>query len=193
MQVNPQDYSKALSYGKRYKFDRISRRLKGSNAAMRWKPLFLFALVLSLFSITGCKPSPESLLTAVKADNTEEAIKLIGKGADANSRTSPGGWSVLHYAAMNGNVEIVKALLKAGADPNYAGARDGQAKSALAKPYSLALGMLDVVCEVKPSEIDAKLRENGLDDPVLLKSAKDPKAVEKYQDVVELLINVTKD
>ncbi len=55
-----------------------------------------------------------------------------------------------------------------------------QANAALAvKPYSLALGMLDVVCEVKPSEIEAKLRENGLDDPALLKSAKDPNAVER--------------
>jgi ankyrin repeat protein len=160
---------------------------------MRCKSLFFFALVLSLVSTTGCKPSPESLMTAVKADNTEESIKLIGKGADANSRNTPNGWSALHYAAMNGNVEIVKALLKAGADPNYAGAKDGQAKSALAKPYSLALGMLDLVCELKPSEIETKLHENGLDDPVLLKSVKSPNAVERYQDVVGLLINITKD
>ena len=133
-------------------------------------------------------------MTAVRADNTAEALKLIGKGADANSRTSPNGWSALHYAAMNGNVEIVQALLKAGADPNYAGAKDGKANSALAlKPYSLALGMLDVVCEVEPPEREAKLRENGLDDPALLKSAKDPKAVDRYQDVVGLLINITKD
>ena len=133
-------------------------------------------------------------MAAVKADNTAEAVKLIGKGADANSRISPNGWSALHYAARNGNVEIVKTLLKAGADPNYAGTIDGKANSALAlKPYSLALGMLDVVCEIKPSEIEAELRKNGLDDPVLLKSAKDPKAVEHYQDVVGLLINITKD
>jgi hypothetical protein len=161
---------------------------------MRYKSLIVFAVALSLISATGCKPSPESLMAAVKADNTAEAVKLIGKGADANSRISPNGWSALHYAARNGNVEIVKTLLKAGADPNYAGTIDGKANSALAlKPYSLALGMLDVVCEIKPSEIEAELRKNGLDDPVLLKSAKDPKAVEHYQDVVGLLINITKD
>jgi hypothetical protein len=95
---------------------------------------------------------------------------------------------------MNGNAEIVKDLLKYGADPNYAATKNGTENAVLAvKPYSLALGMLDVVCEVKPSEMDAKLRENGLNDPVLLKSAKDPKAVEHYQDVVELLINITRD
>jgi len=160
---------------------------------MRCRPLLFFVLTLTLISATSCKPTPESLMTAVKADNTAEAIKLIGKGADPNSRTSPGGWSALHYAAMNGNVEVVQALLKAGADPNYAGAKDGKANSALSKPYSLALGMLDVVCEYGPSERAAKLREAGLDDPVLLKNATDPKAVEHYQDVVESLINVTKD
>jgi len=105
---------------------------------MRCKSLFLFALVLSLISLTGCKPDPASLMTAVRADNTAEAIKLIGKGVDPNIRTTPKGWSALHYAAMNGNVEIVQALLKAGADANYAGARDGQANSAARMPLDLA-------------------------------------------------------
>ena len=146
---------------------------------MRCRLLLLFVLALSLISVAGCKSDPTSLMTAVRADNTAEAIKLIGKGADANSRTSPNGWSALHYAAMNGNAEIVKALLKA----------------VLAlKPYSLALGMLDVVCEYnQPSDREAKLREAGLDDPVLLKNVKDSKVVEHYQDVVGLLINITKE
>jgi hypothetical protein len=161
---------------------------------MRCRLLLLFVLALSLISVAGCKSDPTSLMTAVRADNTAEAIKLIGKGADANSRTSPNGWSALHYAAMNGNAEIVKALLKAGADPNYAGAKDGKAGSALSKPYSLALGMLDLVCEYnQPSDREAKLREAGLDDPVLLKNVKDSKVVEHYQDVVGLLINITKE
>jgi ankyrin repeat protein len=161
---------------------------------MRCKSLFYFSVALSLFSVTGCKPNPESLMAAIKADNTKEAIRLIEKGADPNSLSSPNGWSALHYAAMNGNVEIVKALLKYGADPNYSATKDGKANAVLAvKPYSLALGMLDIVCELKPSEIEGKLRENGLDDPVLLKSAKDPNAVEHYQDVVGLLINITRD
>ena len=112
---------------------------------MKYKPLFLFALVLSFFPISGCKPNPAELMTAVKADNTENVKSLIGKGADANSRTSPNGWSALHYAARNGNVEVVQALLKAGADPNYSGSMDGQANSAAAlKPLSLAQGMLEV-------------------------------------------------
>ncbi|MGD0357223.1 MAG: ankyrin repeat domain-containing protein [Terracidiphilus sp.] len=160
---------------------------------MRCRPLLFFALTLSLFSATGCKTDPASLMTAVKADNTAEAIKLIGKGADPNIRTSPKGWSALHYAAMNGNVEIVQALLRAGADPNYAGTKDGQATTAARMPLDLAQGMLNVISGIQPSEIEAKLREAGLDDPVLLKSAKDPNAVDRYEKIIVLLIKSMKD
>jgi len=131
-------------------------------------------------------------MTAVKADNTAEAINLIGKGVDPNIRTSPKGWSALHYAAMNGNVEIVQALLKAGADPNYAGTKDGQAKSAARLPLDLAQGMQNVVSGIQPTEIEATLRANGLDDPVLLKSAKDPNAEDRYEKIIVLLIQSMK-
>ena len=155
--------------------------------------LFLFVLALALIPIIGCKPDPSLLMPAVKADNTAEAVRLIEKGADANSRTSPNGWSVLHYAAMNGNVEIVQALLKAGADANYYGVKDGQANSAKAlKPLSLAQGMLEVVTQIQTPLIEANLRESGLDDPALLKSATDPNAAVRYQKVVDLLAGVTK-
>jgi ankyrin repeat protein len=132
-------------------------------------------------------------MTAVKADNTAEAIKLIGKGVDPNSRTSPKGWSVLHYAAMNGNVEIVQALLKAGADSNYAGTKDGQTNTAARMPLDLAQGMQNVISGIQPAEIDAKLRESGLDDPALLKSAKDPNAEDRYEKIIVLLIKSMKE
>ena len=132
-------------------------------------------------------------MPAVKADNTAEVIRLIGKGSDANIRTSPKGWSALHYAAMNGNVEIVQALLKAGADPNYAGTKDGQATSAARMPLDLAQGMMNVVNEIQLSDRETELRKNGLDDPVLIKSAKDPSAVDRYEKVVVLLIKSMKE
>jgi hypothetical protein len=160
---------------------------------MRWKPLLLLAVVLSLISTTACKTDPASLMTAVKADNNAEVIRLIGKGADPNSRTSPKGWSALHYAAMNGNVEIVQALLKAGADPNYAGTKDGQATSAARTPLDLAQGMMNIVSGIQPSEIEGVLRENGLDDPALLKSAKDPNAEDRYEKIVVQLIMAMKE
>jgi ankyrin repeat protein len=160
---------------------------------MKLKPQFAFALVLSLLAITGCKPSPDALMTAVKADNTADAVKLISKGADANSRTSPNGWSALHYAARNGNPQIVQELLKAGADAGYAGSLDGKANSAVTlKPLPLAQGMLEVVGQVQPAEMAATLRQNGLDDPALLKSMTDPSAADRYRKVVELLAQTEK-
>jgi hypothetical protein len=57
---------------------------------------------------------------------------------------------------------------------------------------SLALGMLDVVSQVQTSEMEATLRQGGLDDPALLKSAKDPKAADRYRKVVDALAEVTK-
>jgi hypothetical protein len=159
---------------------------------MNRRPLFFLALVLLLLSIAGCKPDPAALMTAVKADNTADAKSLIGKGADANSRTSPNGWSALHYAAMNGNVELVNQLLSSGADPNYAGSKDGQANSAAVKPMILAQVCLDLVSQVQPSQLENKLRGSGLDDPALLKSLKDPSAADRYTKVVQALAKVTK-
>jgi ankyrin repeat protein len=133
-------------------------------------------------------------MTAVKANNTEEARKLIEKGADANSRTSPIGWSALHYAARNGNVEIIQLLLKAGADPNYAGTMEGQTGSAVAmRPLALARASLDLISQVPASQMAATLHQIGLDDPALVKSLQDPTASDRYRKVVNILTNVTKD
>jgi ankyrin repeat protein len=159
---------------------------------MKCRPLFLFVLVLSLLSLAGCKPKPEALMAAVKADNSADVAELIKKGADANSRTSPTGWSALHYAARNGNVEVVQQLLSAGANPNYAGIMDGQANSAASlKPLVLAQVSMDLLTQIPPTQIEEKLHQNGLDDPALVKSLKDPNAADRYQKVIELLAPVT--
>jgi ankyrin repeat protein len=161
---------------------------------MKYKWIFLFAVILSVFSFSGCKPNPASLMAAVKADNTEEAKKLIKKGADANSRTSPSGWSALHYAARNGNVEVVQLLLSSGADPNFSGTMEGQTGSAISlKPLVLAKVSLDLVSQIPVSKMEETLRQNGLDDPALLKSMKDPTAADRYQKVVDALQKVTKE
>jgi len=136
----------------------------------------------------------ESDALAVRSDNTELTKKLIKLGADANSRTSANGWSALHFAVRNGNAEIVQALLKAGADPNCLGTLDGQKESAVSlRPLVLAQAALDLVTEVPSSDIEQTLRQNGLDDPALVKSMTDPNATSRYQKVVDVLTNVTKE
>jgi len=170
---------------------RIEGRLQRINAEMKIKLLFLSALMLSLIPISGCKPDPAALLTAIKADHTADAVKLIGKGADANVRNTPTGWSALHYAARNGNVEEVQSLLNAGADANYAATMNGKPGEPV-KPLALAQIMLEVIGQVQNSQIEANLRESGVDDPALLKSATDPNAAARYQKVVDLLSKAAK-
>jgi hypothetical protein len=174
---------------------------------MKIKLPLLMAIMLSIFFITGWRPNVPffgtkpnvetlrtSLMSAVKADNTEEAIRLIKTGADPNSRTSPSGWSALHFAVRNGNAEIAEALLQAGADPNYTGAMEGQRGAIISeKPLEIGQAALDLVIQVPSSRIEGTLHQGGLDDPALVKSMKDPKAADRYQKVVEALANVTKE
>lgn len=174
---------------------------------MKVKLPLLIAIALSIILITGWRPNvplfgskPEvqtmrtSLMSAVRADNTEEALRLIKMGADTNCRTSPKGWSVLHFAVRNGNAEIVKALLQAGADPNYTGTMEGQKDKIVAeKPLQIAQAALDLVNQVPPSSIEKTLRRGGLDDPALIKSMKDPKAADRYLKVIEALTNANNE
>jgi hypothetical protein len=54
------------------------------------------------------------LVTSGKASH---ATALIAAGADVNRQTTL-GWTPLHFAAQNDDVEMVRVLVRAGADPN---------------------------------------------------------------------------
>jgi ankyrin repeat protein len=128
------------------------------------------------------------------SNRTEDASNLIAQGADVNCRISPNGWSVLHYAARNGNAEVVQLLLAAGADPDYVGTMEGQTDDVVnVNPLVLAEAALDLVSQIPRSEMEDTLRPAGLDDPDILKSMTNPKALDRYQRVVDLLSKVTKD
>jgi Ankyrin repeats (many copies) len=184
-----------------------SVRRKDVTKIMKLKLPLLLAITLSIILITGWRPNvplfgsrPDvetlrtSLMSAVKADNTEEAIRLIKMGADANCRTSANGWSALHFAVRNGNVEIVEALVQAGADPNYSGTMEGQTGNIVSeKPLEIAQAALDLANQVPPSNIEETLLRGGLNDPALVKSMKDPKAADRYQKVIEALTNVNNE
>ncbi|MGX7951650.1 ankyrin repeat domain-containing protein [Tsuneonella sp. HG249] len=47
----------------------------------------------------------------------EKALELIDSGAFTIDQGNYEGWTMLHYAAEAGNLEMVKALLERGADP----------------------------------------------------------------------------
>ncbi|HRD28104.1 MAG TPA: ankyrin repeat domain-containing protein [Caulobacter sp.] len=63
------------------------------------------------------------------------AIRLIDSGQfDINMQT-PEGYTLLHYAADNGNLEMVRELIRRGADVNIRSASDST-------PYDMAVGTM---------------------------------------------------
>jgi ankyrin repeat protein len=149
----------------------------------------LVTTLLLIVTLEACvKPSPEelkqSLFQAVRDDDAASVKALIKKGADVKSPEVQGGWSALHYAARNGNEEIVSILLANGADPNYVGAASGQEGTHISlKPLVLAETSLALVEQANPFLV--------FKDPADEKRLKDPKAKERYERVIQILNKVT--
>eukprot|EP01017_Pseudomicrothorax_dubius_P038410 TRINITY_DN5752_c0_g1_i1.p1 TRINITY_DN5752_c0_g1~~TRINITY_DN5752_c0_g1_i1.p1 ORF type:complete len:274 (-),score=69.25 TRINITY_DN5752_c0_g1_i1:130-951(-) len=64
------------------------------------------------------KQIPSPLIMAISLNDNELAEKLLEKGADINLRDLE-GWSALHVAAENGNIQMINKLISLGADPDY--------------------------------------------------------------------------
>lgn len=62
---------------------------------------------------------------AIEIKDTENALRIISLGADANSTTSI-GWPCINRAAMHGMAEVVRALLDKGADPKLKATISGE-------------------------------------------------------------------
>lgn len=63
--------------------------------------------------------APASLIEAVRAENREAAIAFLEQRADVNAAMAD-GTTALHWAAHNGDVDLVKRLIKAKAKVNVA-------------------------------------------------------------------------
>ncbi len=68
-------------------------------------------------SVTRRHLGDVSLVDLVKADNRQAAMALIDQHVNVNTPTSD-GTTALHWAAHNGDVDLVDRLLSAGADAN---------------------------------------------------------------------------
>ena len=171
---------------------------QGEEMLMRSRGVLQLTAIVCALALCACRPSPESLrsslMKAVIEDDTSAVKKLIAKGADPNTRESPGGWSALHYAAQNGNVEVVELLLSKGADPNYVGTAPGQTGRTQISlpPIVLAQTSQALARMIPPSQVDQRLVSQGESGPAFIKSLKDPKADERYQRVIDMLSKVTK-
>jgi len=76
----------------------------------------VLALSLALLApATAGAAAYDDFIQAVKNSKTAEVVSLLRRGIDPNS-VDPTGQPVLHVAAREGNVEVVQALVAAGAD-----------------------------------------------------------------------------
>lgn len=82
--------------------------------------LILFPLTLFLVAQNLCSMVEKKIilnfLDRVKYHSVQEELKYYG--SDINARETESGYSLLHFAVIQGDLKVVKALLDAGANPN---------------------------------------------------------------------------
>lgn len=95
-----------------------------------------------------------ALLLAASSNSLPCVSALLAKGAEVNVRGENGsgevGWTPLHYAAWNGNLEMARQLLKAGANLNAVrqGDRTPLMEAAEAAwPTQKSLELVQFLCE----------------------------------------------
>src|SRR5690242_6873248 len=69
---------------------------------------------------SGGSPSATALLEAAESGDRPTALRLLTtKGTDLNATAADGSTAIM-YAAANGDIELVRALIKAGANVKLA-------------------------------------------------------------------------
>ncbi|XP_043261867.1 caseinolytic peptidase B protein homolog [Colletes gigas] len=77
-----------------------------------------FGLTIAFCEASNFKPE-KRFFRAVQYDNISELEKLLKDGVNVNARHAL-GWTALHVAAINEKLEVLKLLIKKGADVNAA-------------------------------------------------------------------------
>jgi ankyrin repeat protein len=75
----------------------------------------ILGLMLGSASLQAGAAAYDDFVNAINSDNAREVVQLLRRGIDANT-VDPRGQPVLHTAARAGALEVVKALLNAGAE-----------------------------------------------------------------------------
>ena len=110
-----------------------ARHFGGVDKLIRKMLIGLTALCMASAAVAGDPFEDARYYLGVKQN--AEALKIVDSGQfDVNMQTEE-GYSLLHYAADAGNLEMVKALLARGADPSLK-SRSGST------PYQMAIGTM---------------------------------------------------
>ncbi|WP_417310654.1 ankyrin repeat domain-containing protein [Devosia sp.] len=88
----------------------------------------VLALVVWVALGGGALADFQGLLTAARTDDGAAALQLLEAGDDPDPPSWHDGYSPLQFAARNGNLELIAALLTSGADTEY---RDHNGERAL--------------------------------------------------------------
>ena len=86
---------------------------------MRFKVLLSAAVIVAAGVAAGTASAfgQAALVDAIQTGNRSAAVKLIDQKVDVKAAT-PDGTTALHWAAHNGDADLVDRLIKAGADVN---------------------------------------------------------------------------
>src|SRR5688572_15063451 len=97
----------------------MNDKARGLKSFLTLSAFVLFAAVPAIsFAQSSAKPQPHDLSDAVLQGDVQKTKQLIKLGADVqvlDDRTNPNGRYPLNWAAFQGNVEIINALLDAKA------------------------------------------------------------------------------
>lgn len=118
--------------------------------------LFFAASALAIFAATAAIAGDpfDGARYYIKIKQNVDALKLVDGGEiDINMQTDE-GYSLLHYAADAGNLEMVKALLERGADPTL------KSKTG-STPYDMAMGSTIKLILTKAQAGGTKRTGNG--------------------------------
>ncbi|KAM9258270.1 ankyrin repeat domain-containing protein 40-like isoform 2-T3 [Cariama cristata] len=90
----------------------------------------------------------ERLREAAALGDVEEVRRLLGAGADINSRNEINGWTCLHWACKRNHAQVVSCLLEAGADKEILTTEGELAAQLTSKPdIRKILGEEDTQCQ----------------------------------------------
>lgn len=93
----------------------------------------------------------DEMTEAASFGRTEAVSEALASGVDVNAQNS-NGWTVIHYAVMNGNPDLIRCVLEAGADPGARTPTDDQTAMGLAA----ACGKAAVIEQLSSSGMDVE-------------------------------------
>lgn len=78
----------------------------------------IIVMLTYLFIVTSAYAGDDNtLFSAIEKNDVNQAMQLIGKGADVNAKDNNGN-TPLHWAAKDGQKEVAALLIEKGADVN---------------------------------------------------------------------------